>query len=1217
MQNIKFKTFTVLIILVACALSIFPPEKKLRLGRDLAGGVSLIYTINVAPDAPPEAIDRTIEVIKERVNPNGALDIQFQLVGRDRLEITMPLPTEKVKALKASYDQALEELQDFNINIDAFERALRLTGEERREAFDSIITDQPDNTDRIKRRHAVLDPVLAAAEAATEARAARDALQPELDAARQTYNDAVAAYQAAVESQLAEEELEVLREAQQAAADARNALLDQDDALSQVAAEKLVDLDKQRRRVLTATVSPEEMRRALSLSDEPIPVVASDGSIVKQPSRQTEAIASIRERIGSIADGDEVINEIMARHVEYTADRQSLDDPNDLVRLLQGAGVLEFRISVTPGFPSEAQVRERFQEQGPERASTNDGAWFPLKNLQGWYDSLDDLESLKANPPSYFSSKYRLVAERYGGEYYVLLHTDPPHRMTKEDGDWALASATQSQDQMGRPAVGFEMNRRGAELLGDLTERNKGRQMAILLDDHLYSAPSLDERITRRGIIRGNFSREELSYLIKTMSAGSLQAKLSEEPISRSVVAPELGADNLARGLEASWIALVAVGIFMIMYYFGMGFIAMIALLSNAIIILGAMSLQRAAFTLPGIAGVVLTFGMAVDANVLIYERIREEIFAGNDLKTSVRLAYQKVFSTIIDANVTNLIVCFVLVYTGTQEIKGFAITLGIGIVATLISALLISRIIFTVLIDRVGIGRMRQLPMVVPAIQKAVSPNVAWIRLRPFFWVLSLAAITASVMLMFNRGEEMLDTEFRGGTEITLRLRQEDNSTDRITLTRQQVSERLETIYQGTDDEDLNQLDSATIVVVNPESDGTSSTFKIKTTVTDDPQAPGAVRKLTSAVVDAFRDVVKSSPAITFAGSDATDIDAAPANEILDAELGKSIGRPQVGNDVSEYIDGVAILLENIQPPSTEADIRERLEAKRQQPDFSNTLTRQHELKVIDTEGGFVKTAVLVVRDAAYDPIADEEQWRTELAQQEWDLVRAALTEPTDLVGSQEFSPVIAASFRAKATVAVVISFMLIMIYIWVRFGSVRYSLAALTALVHDVIIALGLIALAEVLYDKFPGLERYGLLPYKINLGLVAAVLTIIGYSLNDTIVILDRIRENRGKLAYASETVINSSINQTLSRTLITSGTTLMALIVMFVLGGEAISSFTYALLCGVLVGTYSSVAVAAPLVFTRKIPPQRPYTSSTPDAAGESNASQSEFAPVTSP
>jgi SecD/SecF fusion protein len=184
-----------------------------------------------------------------------------------------------------------------------------------------------------------------------------------------------------------------------------------------------------------------------------------------------------------------------------------------------------------------------------------------------------------------------------------------------------------------------------------------------------------------------------------------------------------------------------------------------------------------------------------------------------------------------------------------------------------------------------------------------------------------------------------------------------------------------------------------------------------------------------------------------------------------------------------------------------------------------------------------------------------------------------------------------------------VLLSFVLILIYIWARFGSVRYSLAAITALVHDVIIAIGLIALAEILYENVPFLVSIGLEPYKIDLALVAAILTIVGYSLNDTIVILDRIRENRGKLAYASKKVVNESINQTISRTVITSGTTLIALLVLFYEGGPALSSFTYALLGGVVVGTYSSIAVAAPLVFTPKIPESaRKYTRYASDRGG---------------
>src|SRR5690606_32863289 len=186
-------------------------------------------------------------------------------------------------------------------------------------------------------------------------------------------------------------------------------------------------------------------------------------------------------------------------------------------------------------------------------------------------------------------------------------------------------------------------------------------------------------------------------------------------------------------------------------------------------------------------------------------------------------------------------------------------------------------------------------------------------------------------------------------------------------------------------------------------------------------------------------------------------------------------------------------------------------------------------------------------------------------------------------------FSPAIASTFRAQAIVAVVMSFMLITIYIWVRFGSMRYSLAALVTLMHDVMVVLGLIALAEILYDHSATAaiaQKLGIKPFKIDLNLIAALLTIIGYSLNDTIIIMDRIRENRGKLDYASADVINRSINQTISRTAITSGTTLVAVAIMYGFGGEGIRAFSYAMLLGIVAGTFSSIGVAAPMVWSKR-------------------------------
>ena len=305
------------------------------------------------------------------------------------------------------------------------------------------------------------------------------------------------------------------------------------------------------------------------------------------------------------------------------------------MRMLRGAGVLEFRIAVRPGerTADEPALRRQLSERGPDGVEAVGVNWFPLNKKDDWFDDVEGLRLMEADAPSYFAERYGLVVEPYEGRYYALLHDRPGLRLTEAEGDWSLSDSYPASDNLGRPAVGFEMNPRGAQLLGELTGNNVGELMAVQLDGNIYTAPNLIDRISTHGIIQGTFSPTELSYLIKTLNAGSLQARLSDRPISVTTLAPELGADNLRKGLTAAWISLVLVGVFMVFYYFTSGFVAMIALLSNAIIILGAMSLNRAAFTLPGIAGIVLTFGMAVDANVLIYERIREELLAGNDLK--------------------------------------------------------------------------------------------------------------------------------------------------------------------------------------------------------------------------------------------------------------------------------------------------------------------------------------------------------------------------------------------------------------------------------------------------------------------------------------------------------------------------------------------------------------------------------------------------------
>ena len=229
------------------------------------------------------------------------------------------------------------------------------------------------------------------------------------------------------------------------------------------------------------------------------------------------------------------------------------------------------------------------------------------------------------------------------------------------------------------------MDQGGAAALGRLTGPHVGENMAIVLDEKVYGAPTLQSRISNSGQITGSYSEQEVNYLIRVLAAGALEARLSPEPIAVNVLGPSIGRENLVIGLEAVALSVIVVALIMVGYYFLAGLVADIALVLNGIIIFGVMAMIDGTFTLPGLAGIALTIGMAVDANVLIYERIREEIVNhGEKLRDAVRLGYSKALSAILDGNITNLIVCFVLYQTAATEVKGFALTLSIGVLATL-----------------------------------------------------------------------------------------------------------------------------------------------------------------------------------------------------------------------------------------------------------------------------------------------------------------------------------------------------------------------------------------------------------------------------------------------------------------------------------------------------------------------------------------------------
>ncbi|MDX2116606.1 MAG: protein translocase subunit SecD [Planctomycetota bacterium] len=1134
-----FRNITiVLAVLILCAYSIYPPKEKFRLGRDLQGGVSLTYTVQIRPDEEPtKVLNDTIGVLKNRVDPDGVMEIQMVAAGRDRIEIAMPLPRDEVKQLRRKFEDKLKNLGNANVTLERLEQAVRLPKAERDATFAKLSGGSDKQLALLNAAAAAYDESKSLADAVAQARAAK-ATPEELD------------------------------------------------PLVNKAADAAVAFEEAEKKVLATVLSPADVRRALELSDRVRKIAPSRGADATQyveiPSDRARALDRLRKEH---PDATAQLDDIVASYADYAKSRRTLDDPQDLIKLLRAAGVLSFRITVNPGeHPEEARLRQELRERGPLNVRANDARWYKINQIANWYSAKDELDFLEAAPQAFFQGR-GYVGERYGSDYYILAWDTRAARLTNADGTWAVAQAREGRDELGRPSISFEMDVQGASRLGDLTKTHVGKHMAVLLDDQVYTAPTLQSAISKSGQITGDFSKEERDYIIRVLGAGSLQAKLSPEPISQNVLGPELGKDNLENGMKAGLVGLVAVGGFMIVYYFGCGLVAVIALLFNALIIMGLMVINHAAFTLPGIAGMILTFGMAVDSNVLIYERMREELLRGHDLKTAVRLGFDKAFSSIVDGNIANLIICVVLGYTGTPEIRGFAITMGIGVLGTLFSALVVTRLILELLVYKGGLKRISMLPMAIPQIQSLMTPRVNWLKYRFVFLAVSASYVLLGLGVAYFQGESLLDTEFRGGTKITLNFKPSaGEGTPPLTMTRAEVEDRVKKVGQeAAQNSPLRALTSADILPINPEADGvTSSRFDIKTTVTDE----ASIRE---ALTSVFADMLESQPTLTFVGSNETDASKAPIFKIINEELGANIGRSlPVARDVKAYMGGAVLMIQDISPRTSLQSLTSRLEQARSRPEFADTLGRRVELVVLAGTDDDVKSAALLVLDEAASFFDNETQWQQRLANVEWRLAKAAFTVASTPASVQQFSPAIASSFKANAVVAVLLSFLLIAIYIWVRFKSVRFSLGALASLAHDVLTVIGAVGLANLLL-QFPATadfaQRLGIQAYKIDLNMIAAILTIGGYSLNDTIVLMDRIRENRGRSLEASGRMINESINQVISRTIITSGTTMTSSLIIYLFGGEGVRAFAFALVVGIFVGTYSSIAVAAPIVWTK--------------------------------
>jgi SecD/SecF fusion protein len=563
----------------------------------------------------------------------------------------------------------------------------------------------------------------------------------------------------------------------------------------------------------------------------------------------------------------------------------------------------------------------------------------------------------------------------------------------------ANASVQFSQSAFNQPVVALKFNAKGAKIFAEVTAAHVGRRLAIVLDGKVKSAPRIKEAIpSGEGIITGRFTVEQAQDLAIVLRAGSLPAPIYIE--EERTIGPLLGQDSIAKGIKASLIGSALVLVFMASYYLIAGLVADIALVLNLLMILGGLGMLPVLFpgisatlTLPGIAGIVLSLGMAVDANVLINERIREELSAGRNLAVAISNGYSRAFSAIFDSNLTTLIAAFLLFQFGTGPIRGFAVTLTIGIIASMFTAIVVTRTIFELLLK---FGRLKSLPM----LKLMKETRFDFIGKRKIFYAISLIVILVGLFSFFAKGKQAYGIDFAGG-----------------------------------------QLQEYSFK--NPPS------------------------------IDKVRSIMKEL-------------------NLADASIQQFRENPKV----------------------------------------------------------------LLIRTAEDKSQVMLEKLKETFPQEEIQILRI-----------EHVGPVAGRHLKTKAIYALLWSLTGILGYVVLRFKHFNFAAAGVIALFHDVLVALGFLALTN----------------RQIDLLSITAFLTIAGYSINDTIVIYDRVRENsrilRKKSLYE---LINISVNQTLSRTILTSGVTLFVVVAIMFYGGEVLSNFAFTLFVGFISGVYSTVYIASPLV-----------------------------------
>ncbi len=741
-------------------------------------------------------------------------------------------------------------------------------------------------------------------------------------------------------------------------------------------------------------------------------------------------------------------------------------------------------------------------------------------------------------------------------ETWILCNKD---REGQEVTGKYLRQVKQDIDDKMQPAVRFEFDRRGASRFGKLTFHHLPEeggafryQLAIILDNIVMSAPAINSEIRDSGIIEGGpqgFKQKEVDHLVQVLRAGSLPASLDPTPLQEEKVGPTLGEDTIAKGIRAIWVSMLVVPIFMLAYYRFAGVVAVLALVVNMILLIGSMAFIQATFSLPGLAGLALTIGMAVDANVLVFERMREEKERGASLAQQIRNGFNRAWVTIFDSHVTNFLAAVVLYLVGTEEVKGFALTMMIGMAWNLFTAVFMSRVIFEFAYSRGWLKNIKMLKMM-------DRTNIDFIGPRYYCMAGSLLLIVLGLIATGVRGKGMFNIDFTGGTLVTIRLNESDPTVKALSDSR-----RAEFVR-----EKARELPDVTVESLRVSDDTSLTRFNIRTT-NDRPE------DVKNKILEAFG---ASLARVEMTHGEGRPIPTAPKSTDPEAVTDRFAG----GREYDLKFNTTAFNSAQSPPLAVSAEFAKVLEA-------AGIANPQSRFEIKETPRA-TPTASTTTSTSATAGGGTHLILRTNL---EPDVANAQLVKLADSLANNRdllferlatFGGTVAGETQTLAIIATVASWLIIIAYLWWRFHSFTYGFAAVLAVVHDVLITLGAIAVSYWL-ALIPGVgQLLQIDQFKIDLPIVAAFLTLIGFSVNDTIVIFDRIREIKGKTPNLTNQMVNDAINQTLSRTILTSFTAWLVVLILYLFGGEGLHGFAFALVVGFLSGTYSTVYIATPIL-----------------------------------